>query len=162
MAIVLTKKKKVDTPPMSPELGEIEAFSPEMAEIIELIDRVGTLQEEAAPVIERIKKENERLKPYKDALKELQAKVDEIEADEDAPIEQLAHVFRLEAGAKGTSRSVKDKEKAKKFLGAKLFMELAQLKLGDLDKYLTPPQLEEVLEIEPSSRSIKVIRRADK
>lgn len=152
MAIVLTKKK--------PVVEETPALSPELAEIVELIDRVGPLQEEAAEIAARIKKENERLKPYKDTMKELQEKVDALELDPDQPLEQLAKVFRMEAGAQGNSREIKDIEKIKKFLGNKTFMELATIKLGDLDKYLTPPQLEEVLETKRSSRTIKIIRRA--
>lgn len=152
MPITLVKKKPVlETP----------ALSPELQEIVELIDKVGPLQEQAEEIAKRIKTENERLKPYKAALKELQEKIDALELDPDQPMEQLANVFRLEAGAMGNSREIKDMEKVKKFLGPKLFMQLASVKLGDLDKYLTPPQLEEVLETNRTSRSVKVIRRAD-
>lgn len=153
MAIVLTKKK--------PVVEEVPALAPELQEIVELIDRIGPLQEEAELIAARIKQETERLKPYKDAMKELQTKVDALETDPDQPLEQLAKVFRMEAGAKGTSRSIKDLEKIKKFLGNKTFMELATVKLGDLDKYLTPPQLAEVLTYEHSSRGIRIIRRAN-
>ncbi|MBN7763667.1 hypothetical protein JYP52_21245 [Nitratireductor aquibiodomus] len=161
MAIVLTKKKRVATPPTAPDLSGLAMLSPELAEIAELIDKVGDLQEEAAPIMERIKKDTEKLKPYKAAMKELQTKVDALENDPDDTVEQDAAKFRMEAGTKGTSRSIKSIEKAKKHLGVKTFMQLATIKLTDLDKYLTPPQLEEVLASERSSRTIKLFRREE-
>ena len=38
-------------------------------------------------------------------------------------------------------------------------MKLATVKLGDLDAYLTPPQLEQVLETKRTAHSVKVTKR---
>lgn len=70
-------------------------------------------------------------------------------------------MYALEAGARGTSRAIKNLALIKKFLGDATFMELASVKLGDLDKYLNPQQLAMVLETSRGARAIKFTRRSD-
>ncbi len=68
-----------------------------------------------------------------------------------------SHMYQL--GKKGTSRYIIEGGKAKiiEMLGAEQFLSLAEIKLGDLDKYLTQPQRETVLGVERTSRSGKML-----
>ena len=102
----------------------------------------------------------EKLKPYKKALAELQEKIDELEADDDATLEELGGVFRLELGRKGTSRRIADTQKLRELMGDELFFQCATVTLKDVDAYLTPPQRAEVLEETRTGRTLKLIKRA--
>ncbi len=153
MSIIIKKKS-----------GSVAVFAqvqeePLLTELQTQIDLVGTMQEETAEILDRIKAETERLKPFKDEMTKLQKMVDQIESDPDLKLNDMGVLFRLEAGVVGNSRVIKDMSKIRQMMGDALFMKLASVKLGDLDKYMTPPQLAEVLEIDRTTRSVKIIRR---
>jgi hypothetical protein len=123
----------------------------------ELVDHVGALQEEAAPIIAQIAELQEKLKPLAEKKAELQKIMDELPGD-DAPQRLNGTIFRADAGKKGSSRSIKDMALVKKFMGAETFMKVATVKLGDIDKYLTGDQREQVTETSRTSRTVKVTR----
>jgi hypothetical protein len=150
MPIVLNKKKPV----------EIEIPVEPLSEFAGLIDIVGALAAEAEEINVRIKAEQEKLKPYKKALLELQEKIDGLEAEDDATLEELGGVFRIEAGRRGTSRRIADTLKLRELMGDELFFQCASVTLKDIDAYLTAPQRAEVLEETRTGRTLKIIKRA--
>jgi hypothetical protein len=158
MAIVLKKKLRLAQPEFEQE--ESQDAGAQVSVLAELIDKVGKLSEEAELTKARIKKEERKLKPYQDALKELQAKLAGMGADADTPLEFDGKAFELLAGEQAKSRSIKDLHQVRQILGDATFMQLASVKMGDLDKYLTPPQLDAVLKTERGARSLKITRKA--
>ncbi|CAA2141447.1 hypothetical protein [Hyphomicrobium sp. ghe19] len=120
------------------------------------LDLVGSQMAEAIKINKQIKDLQAKLKPYKDEADKLQKMVDELEMGDDATDIIKGDRFRAEIGAKGQSRSITDLPKVRKFLGDKLFMELATVTLKNIDDYLTPPQREEVLKVERTKRSLKI------
>ena len=130
-----------------------------IAALAEMIDKVGALQEEAELIKARIKKEEAKLKPYAAAVKALQDAINNLDIDADSTFEESGAAFIVEVGTKAKSRAVKDLPLIRKMLGEATFMQLATVKMGDLDKYLTPPQLAQVLATERGSRSMKLNRK---
>ena len=103
-----------------------------------------------------------KLKPFADARKALEAKVDALPIDDDcADHVEKGAIFEATIGKRGKARAIKDMARVKKLMGAELFMKLATVKLGDIDAYLTPPEKAEVLEESRTAHSVKVSRRAD-
>ena len=149
MGLITIPKKKVELQTQQP-----------LSVIAEQLDLFGKLSEEAAPIINQIAELQLKLKPLADAKKALEAAIDVLPIDDDAEghMERGAY-FEAQIGKRGKSRSIKDMALAKKELGDKLFMQLATVKLGDLDKYLTPPQLAVVLEEKRTAHSVKVTKR---
>jgi len=123
----------------------------------ELVDQVGALTEEAAPILEQIAALQQKLVPLSEKRAELQKVMDEMGAD-DEPLRLNGAIFRAEAGKRGTSRSIKALDLVKKFMGVETFMKVATVKLGDVDKYLTGPQREQVIETSRTGRTVKVAR----
>ena len=153
--MTITLKKK----PAGAAVTAASVAEATLTKLQQQIDRVGQLQEDAAEIQARIKADTERLKPLKEETIKLNQMVAEIESDPDLKFEDFGAVFRLEAGAVGSSRSIKDLATVRKLLGDDLFMKLASVKLGDLDKYMTPPQLDQVLATDRTLRTVKIIRR---
>src|SRR5262245_26184441 len=153
MPIVLTKKK--------PAPVEIEMPVEPLSEFAGLIDLVGALSIEAEEITARIKAEQEKLKPYKKAMTELQERTDAIDAEDDALLEELGGAFRVEAGKRGTSRRIADLHRLRELMGDELFFQCASVTLKEIDAYLTAPQRAEVLEESRTGRTIKLIKRAD-
>jgi hypothetical protein len=125
------------------------------------IDTVGKMLEEAEPITAQIKALQEKLKPLAKAQKDLQAKIDALEGlddDQEGHVES-GFVYMAEIGKRGTSREIKDLGKVKTLLGDETFMKLASVTLKSLDQYLTPPQLQEVLRYERTSRSVRIVKR---
>ena len=151
MGLITIPKKKVG----ACRRGSRSAPSPQQ------IDLFGKLSEEAAPIIDQIAELQLKLKPLADAKKALEAKRSTTCRSTTTPRAtwSAGAYFEAEIGKRGKSRSIKDMALAKKALGDKLFMQLATVKLGDLDKYLTPPQLAVVLEEKRTAHSVKVTKR---
>lgn len=120
------------------------------------LDVVGSQMLEVTKLTKQIKDLEAKLKPFKEEHAKLQAMVDELDLGDDATDVINGDRYRVEIGARGNSRSIKDLAKAKKFLGDKLFMQLATVTLKNLDDYLTPPQREEVIETNRTKRSMKI------
>lgn len=153
MAIVLTKKKVVSAPALEPELDV------SLSEFADLIDEVGRLQEEAEKISQRIAREQEKLKPYNEAMAKLKAKIAELEVGPDDTITENGHNYYVEAGKQGTSREITDMKKVRELLGDELFMQLATVTLKNIDDYMTPPQKAQVINEKRTSRTIKVKKR---
>jgi len=149
VGLIIIPKKKV-------EAAVVEPVSPIAAEL----DLYGRLAEEAQPIVLEIAALQAKLKPMLDAKKALEAKIDALEIGDDVEghVERGA-AFEAEIGKRGKSRAIKDMNAVRTAMGTALFMQLATVKLGDLDKYLTPPQLELVLKTERTAHSVKVTKR---
>ena len=168
MAIVLKKLKQqaaanaAPAPKKTPAKTPLKVVETEelLSDFADLIDRVGTLQKEAEPIAKQIKALQEKLKPLADATKELQTTLDNLDLDDDGTCEELGALYRVEVKAKGSSRSINDMQKVRKMLGDETFFKLATLTLKDVDSYLTPPQKEEVIDVERTKRGFKIIERA--
>lgn len=130
-----------------------------LSDFADQIDLVGTLRQEAEPILAEIKKLQERLKPLKEAEEALQETLDGLELDDDATGEEYGAAFRLEIKAKGSSRKITDMAKIREFLGDETFFKLATVTLKDADAYLTPPQKEDVIATERTKRGYKLVER---
>jgi hypothetical protein len=137
MAITVTKKKEAKPVVEAPatEVVKIEDLSDEA-----LADTYGKLHDEAAaaemnPVFIQLKLVEEEL------LKRVNATCgpeDGVEAEGDLWIIEIGACNKL-------PRKVTDLKEASKLLGPKTFFELATVKVGDIEKYLTPEQAAKVL-----------------
>lgn len=125
----------------------------------ELIDEVGALTEEAAPILAEIGKLQALLVPLSEKKAELQKIMDALGGDEDA-LKETGGLFYVEAGKRGKSREITDMALVKKLMGTETFMKVATVKLGDIDKYLTLPEREQVTKTNRTSRTLKIARRA--
>src|SRR5690606_18168498 len=108
---------------------------------------------DAEKINAKIKKLQEELKPYNDAVKRLKAKIEELGGDPDEELVELGTVFKLELGKKGTSRTVTDIRKVQELMGDELFYEVVKVNLKDIDAYLTLPQRQQVVKEERTTRS---------
>lgn len=169
MAIVLKKLKQqaaASTAPVKAKADnsnaklKVVAQEQLLSDFADQIDLVGTLQQEAEPILKEIKALNEKLKPLKDAEKALQETIDNLDLDDDATTEEIGTAFRIEIKAKGSSREITDLEKVREFLGDETFFKLATITLKDADSYLTPPQKEECITTNRTKRGFKIIERA--
>ena len=151
MAIVLTKKKQIEAPPL--------AHDPLISEFAGKIDEVARLEKDALKTKEKIKKLQDDLKPYAKAYKELQELIDALPKDADATVEELGVDFYVEAGIKGTSREIIDMKKVHEILGDDLFYQCASITLKDLDKYMIEPQRDLVINKGRTSRTMKLLPR---
>jgi hypothetical protein len=133
------------------------AKSVEASPWADLVDQVGALTEEAAPILEQIAALQAKLQPLAEKKAELQKVMDELPGDDEAHRLNGA-IFRADAGKKGNSRSISDMALVRKMLGAETFMDVATVKLGDLDKYLNGQQLEQVTTTSRTRRTVKVTR----
>lgn len=151
MALKLKFKTPVITQPTT---------SIEVCEKADLIDALGDL----APQVEKIDKEIARLqelrKPYEDRLKELVAFAS-AEGKTDEKVILYGERFYVEAGKRKETLKLTDLPQAAKMLGQATFMQLAKINVGDLKKYLTPPQVEKVTEKEEGNRQVSIKPRAD-
>jgi hypothetical protein len=157
MTITITKKKAV-----APETNAIteKSIPPE---IVQLIEEVGLLQDDAEATTKRIKELQAHVKPYAEKVKQLAALVSKYAAesgfDPDVEFAETTDDFILQVGKAGTLRTVVDAERAMKRMGKKLFFEKCTIGLGILDAYLAPAEKEGILKVERCERSIRVLRR---
>jgi hypothetical protein len=157
---VLKFKTKMKEPQVEAEIAEVA----ETAKIIplspyaELVDQVGALTEEAAPILAEIAALQAKLAPLAEKRAELQQAFDAMGDDDETPRLGGVH-FIAEAGKRGTSRSIKDMQLVKKLMGSETFMKVATVKLGDIDKYLTLPQRDQVIATARTSRTVKIARK---
>ncbi len=114
----------------------------------------------------KLAKAQEKLKPYLDKLASLDkqfsdAVEESAEAADEFTLEGVK--YKIEYTAKGMARDITNKSVALKMLEKVkkgLAMELAKIGLGDLDKYLTPDQLEKVTKSEQrNARRKKIVEK---
>lgn len=103
----------------------------------------------------RIRKLDALLKVQAQLKKELLEFADEVRRDDqELNIKTPSGFVRI--SGKGKSRRITSMKKVRKILGKELFLKLASVTLSDLDKYMTPDQLEEcVEETTAGSRRVK-------
>lgn len=162
MAIVLKKLKEkaaANSNVKTPKLKAPVASDKVLSDFADQIDLVGTLRQEAEPILAEIKKLQERLKPLKEAEEALQETLDALDIGDDATGEEYGAAFRLEIKPKGSSRKITDMAKIREFLGDETFFKLATITLKDADAYLTPPQKEDVIATERTKRGYKLVER---
>lgn len=132
--------------------------------LLPVIDELGEIQAEIA----KLKKSAAVLKLAKLAEREQELKgviCDEFDdfdlADVETKIEASQYVCKI--GVMGNKRLAKEgaAPKMMELLGPDTYYKLAKVNLSDLDKYLTPDQVAQVLDKErTSTRTIKVTKRA--
>lgn len=131
-----------------------------VCEKADLIDEIGDLLPQVAKIDAEIERLNELRKPFEDRMKELTAFATG-EGKTDETVTLYGERFYVEAGKRKETLKLTDLPQAAKMLGQATFMQLAKLNVGDLRKYLTPPQLEKVTETEEGDRKVTVKPRAD-
>lgn len=105
------------------------------SEIRDVIDELGTLNEEL-----KADKRIKRQKELKDSLKKY---IDSHASFKNAEKEDTLTTdnFLVEVSKNSLKRFIKNMELVRTVLGHDVFMKIADVKLGDLDKYLTPDEL---------------------
>jgi len=110
---------------------------------------------------DKVKKAQAAAKKQADILAELKTPFVELVGElglKDSETKTIKGEKRVaKVGKMGTARKVKDTQRLVKFLNdiePNLALELMSFKLGDLDKYLTPEQLDRVLTLTNTSRTI--------
>jgi hypothetical protein len=114
-----------------------------------------SLIDEVAELHASLKAEDVKLKPMRTKLKEREALLEKKLAAKIPPEEEGdAHGVRYSAhmAKQKETRAISNLTKAKEFLGEVTFMKLASIKLGDIDKYLTPDEQAECIEKKRSGK----------
>ncbi len=105
----------------------------------------------------KLAKAEEKLKPLKTSVAKLEkgilAAVDEV-LDPSVKFTLIGSEYEVPLSAQGQRTELVDADQAQDFLGDELFMKLAKVSITDLKAYLTPDQLEQVVET-----SYKIKRR---
>jgi hypothetical protein len=154
MAIVLKKPLKAKVPDFT--------TGPSLSPFATLIDEIGEMQAEHDKRAKKIKELQDADKDYGKKLKELVELINTTANDPFEPVTAYGTQFKVEANPCSKSRFITDMQKVGELLGEDVFMQLAKVNITDLDKYMTPPQLEQVTDVKPGSRSkIEIIKRAD-
>lgn len=132
---------------------------PELTKLKILIDNVGNTAPDAEKILAKIKKLEAELKPHKDACKELETHLMSMDRyGDDDEIHEKTEEFLLDAGVRGTSRSIRDIKEVYEMMGPETFFKVANVALKDIDAHLILPQREKVLETSRTKRTIKVIK----
>jgi len=124
--------------------------------LAQLVDAVGSHLAEVDKVKKQIKAMQAKLKTLQEDEVRLQTAIDELPLDDEANESIVGERFRAVIGPRGQSRSISDMGLVREMLGDELFMQLATVRLGDVDNYLTLPQREKVIETTRTKRSVKV------
>jgi len=153
---VIIKKKNVETKVLAPSITE-EADS-----LAEKVDQLGQMQREIASLEDKLKKD-----PIAKLLASTRSSFDTLkksivaEASTNLTPDEGTEVIGVESklviGKKAKKRTVTDVAGVHTFLGDEAFFKLATITLGNVDKYLTPSQVESVVSTSQSgSRSVKL------
>lgn len=103
-----------------------------------------------------------KVKPLKKEVDQLRDDINDlvdvlVSADQPTTVDGYAHTLVL--GEKANEVQSVDLDKAMEFLGKVAFFKLIKVTIGDLEKYLSPAQLEEVIVRKRTGRrSIKVAK----
>lgn len=135
MAVKLKKKQgKKITPRVQTETSSIDA------------QRVATQYKKLEAELKEIavdpvlKKKQDKLA----TLKKQMVEYANTNAEDDEILEFITKHGDMTVGKRGTSRSLTDKDKAIELMGMETFIKLSEPKLSDLDKYLTPEEIEQI------------------
>lgn len=107
-----------------------------------LQDLYCALREKCDPTLAKAKIMEKELKTVEDALQlELDKHYSKTE-----PVVRTTDKYMLECSARGKARVLTSKDKLIHHLGIDTFKKVADVSISDMEKYLTPQQLDEVLE----------------
>ncbi len=121
-------------------------------ELVAKVDELGVLGEKL-PAAKKI------VAAYDKLRKEVVARAEQTISPEDVAT-LIGHTHITKLTAKQMKRDVINKQAIFEALGNDMFVELAQFSLADLDKYLTPAQLEKaVAEIAAGPRRVSTAKR---
>lgn len=140
MAVTVLKKQRQPV--------ELHSAPPSPMQV--LIDEIGQMEPEVTVAKKLVSQ-------FEAKLKSLRGMLGELELDPNQTYVEKGQRYQMTAGPCAAARVVTDIQAARKFLGDELFMQLATLKLSDLDKYLVPHQLAQVVSSQPGTRPVKVI-----
>lgn len=138
------------------------AHGPLISNFAHLIDKLGEMQPEHDKRAKKIKELEDADKEYGKLRKELCELLETVASGPFEPVEQYGEHYKVEAGPAAAQRFVTDMAKVRELLEDAVFMQLAKVNITDLDKYMTPPQLEQVTDVKPGARKkIEIIKRSD-
>lgn len=147
VTITKAKVKEKEKPKLDVQVSE---------HIAELVDRMGDLEERLAAY-------NMEIEPLAEELlqirKELLNHVDN-QVPPDHTLTLAGQIYRVLFSARSWRREIKDIELVRKFLGNKLFMSLASVSLGSIDKYMPGDQQAQCIEkSQIGPRSYKIAKQ---
>lgn len=159
-AINVIQKQEVSVGLITIPKKVLIAVDSSVSEIAAEIDAFGEASEAAAPILAQIAALQLKLAPLGITKKKLEEKLAKLGLDDDVKdhVERGAS-YEATIGKKGSSRDIVSMDAVKKAMGPTLFMQLATVKLGDMDKYMTPPQLEALLTTTRTKHSVTVTKR---
>lgn len=157
-------------PQIAPAIEKTAAVSGTTQEISDLIDKIGGMQAEVDKIKARQKRENEeKVKPFTDAMKLLVALLNKVEGK--APLEEFeqhGEAFEITASKCTQTRTLTDVKTAIGKLNKAvkgdptLGFRLATITLTNLDKYLSPIEQEGIVTKSNGDRAVKEMRRRPK
>lgn len=147
---ITIQKQKIEPP--KEKLVEGSVVVPKEMTLEQLADSYGSLNDQIDALMQ-----NPIFAKFAMVKEELNTRLAaEMEPQDEAELVGTHWLLEISACSKN-SRKIKDIGKIAKFLGAETFAKLASIKLSDADKYLTPAQLDEVIDSDTgygSSRKI--------
>lgn len=137
MAITITKQK----PALKKELVQETVAAPEELDFEQLADLYGSLEDQVNALLA-----NPVFTKFEEVKKVLASKLAlEVEPEETATIKGAHWVLDVGVAAKN-ARKVTNIPQVQAFLGAETFAKVAKVNISDLEKYLTPDQLAQVVD----------------
>lgn len=147
MALKLKTKKKQTKTTKAKDVNAID-------QAVKLLPEACALKAELAVIAAQAKAITDKLSPIETEIKEL---IEPVTGDEESvTLTDGKHVLSI--SGKKKLRKIKDVEEAVDALEEHkegLAIEVAKFNLGDLEKYLSPEEIKELVEIEYGARSLK-------
>ena len=131
-----------------------------VSELATFIDVVGEQSGDALKKIAKIKALQEELKPYLANVKKLNGMIDAIpDYDADTEFTEKGLQYQVDAGKRERTRSIKDLAAIEKKLGRPLFLQIAKVTLGDVDKYIAEAEQTKLglIEVTRTTRKINIV-----
>jgi len=137
------------------DVGETITVETLDVELIQKIDTYGT-------AVEKLAAQMKKLEPLANKIAKLKKEL--VERGEDYPADQTVTLegvdFDVDMGVRAMKVTDTDKKLLKKTLGNDTFFKLADIGIGDIRKYCTPPQIEKILtEAREGGRTFKVTKK---
>jgi len=157
MAVTITKTKAKEVKPQVIEKVEVEVAegaSLEELSIEELADRYGSLEDQVNAIMQR--PEFAQLQLVKAELnKRIEA---QLESEDTAEIKGKHWLLDIGACRKNSRALFPDAIlKLEKFVGKETFLSIAKVNISDIDKYLTPSQVEQVVNSDTGYSKVRKI-----
>jgi hypothetical protein len=156
VVLVLRKKQRAGFDTQRSGRADCEE---EQDDFLNQVNTVGTLYEAAEVAKAQIKKLELVVEAYKTAADDLQIAIKDRCANPDKEDVIGTNLYDLYIGKQSVSRTVINGLPLKNALGADLFMKLATVSLGDIDKYLSPGEGAKIIKVNRGSRKLKFVKR---